>query len=592
MKTSLRKLRGFALHRQDVRERRVVQPLAQLDELVQATQIEAVSSRFWPRFVGLGGVWTVEFCFRNCNLKGVDMQDMRNCYDTLLSAAAATANSAYACMLRHYPIILQRQPLCKQYCQRTTAVLKGCPSLQPGDTDLNTLDCQHQFSESLKELGGCLLEKTALNEDEESGKVLLKLGKVQYELQKLVDSYRSHIFQTIVTPSESLLKELRTVEILQYGLKKSPFLQEEIKDQRYWTELGARIINLNHPGNISSFMKGLQDSRSSSMDWEGKIGELTFTATEDDFLVLKRSPKLCSSHLGEYTDQDLAEVQLSYGTGKDTWKAYLVTGERALVTSKITPLERHPQDSEKGRENPEKEMKRQCDEKRDVYEYMITRQREKGRSRSGRGETFSSHQVQAACDEYDEEATLFVFRLKSLKQGQSRSLLTQASRHHAAQLSFFRKALKSLEVIEPHVKLVTEQQHIDYKFSGLEDDDWDDGEDDDDYDGHDGDLSFDYGQIDREQDFVSTARNSMENQGRKRFPVGLIVIRKHSPPATFPANFSGELSGDGFFYTARSAWRRSPICPKAPEPETHPCAVHVRFFRPVTASHAPAHEGG
>ncbi|XP_034684682.1 uncharacterized protein At2g33490-like isoform X3 [Vitis riparia] len=287
MKTSLRKLRGFALHRQDVRERRVVQPLAQLDELVQATQ---------------------------------DMQDMRNCYDTLLSAAAATANSAY------------------------------------------------EFSESLKELGGCLLEKTALNEDEESGKVLLKLGKVQYELQKLVDSYRSHIFQTIVTPSESLLKELRTVE----------------------------------------------------------------------------------------------------------------------------------------------EMKRQCDEKRDVYEYMITRQREKGRSRSGRGETFSSHQVQAACDEYDEEATLFVFRLKSLKQGQSRSLLTQASRHHAAQLSFFRKALKSLEVIEPHVKLVTEQQHIDYKFSGLEDDDWDDGEDDDDYDGHDGDLSFDYGQIDHEQDFVSTARNSME----------------------------------------------------------------------------------
>lgn len=77
-------------------------------------------------------------------------------------------------------------------------------------------------------------------------------------------------------------------------------------------------------------------------------------------------------------------------------------------------------------------------------------------------------------------------------------------------MSFFRKALKSLEVIEPHVKLVTEQQHIDYKFSGLEDDDWDDGEDDDDYDGHDGDLSFDYGQIDREQDFVSTARNSME----------------------------------------------------------------------------------
>lgn len=114
------------------------------------------------------------------------------------------------------------------------------------------------------------------------------------------------------------------------------------------------------------------------------------------------------------------------------------------------------------------EMKRQCDEKRfknllpvslslsiytsihlyvyacvflfwyviyrEVYEYMITRHREKGRSRSGKGESFSTQQVQTARDEYDEEATLFVFRLKSLKQGQSRSLLTQAARHHAAQV--------------------------------------------------------------------------------------------------------------------------------------------------------------
>lgn len=76
---------------------------------------------------------------------------------------------------------------------------------------------------------------------------------------------------------------------------------------------------------------------------------------------------------------------------------------------------------------------------RDVYEYMMTRHREKGRSRSGRGEHFSTHQMQAACEEYDEEATLFIFRLKSLKQGQSRSLLTQASRHHAAQVSSIEK---------------------------------------------------------------------------------------------------------------------------------------------------------
>ncbi|PIA26015.1 hypothetical protein AQUCO_10000001v1 [Aquilegia coerulea] len=249
-----------------------------------------------------------------------DMQDMRNCYDSLLSAAAATANSAY------------------------------------------------EFSVSLREMGACLLEKTALNDDEESGRVLLMLGKVQFELQKLVDSYRSHISKTITTPSESLLNELRTVEV----------------------------------------------------------------------------------------------------------------------------------------------MKRQCDEKRTVYEYMMAAQKEKGRSRGTKGENFSTQQLQTARDEYDEEATLFVFRLKSLKRGQSRSLLTQAARHHAAQLNLFRKGLKSLDAVEPHVKLVTEQQHIDYQFSGLEDDEGEDGYDDEGYDvNEDGELSFDYGQNDDLED-VSTSRNSME----------------------------------------------------------------------------------
>ncbi|GFZ21082.1 hydroxyproline-rich glycoprotein family protein [Actinidia rufa] len=282
-----------------------------------------------------------------------DMEDMRDCYDSLLSTAAATANSAY------------------------------------------------EFSESLREMGACLLEKTALNDDEESGKVLLMLGKLQFELQKLVDNYRSHIFRTITVPSESLLNELRTVENILYV----------------------------------------------------------------------------------------------YGI-----RAFIIVTVEVVFPSLLM-----------------QEMKQQCDEKRSLYEYMIKRQREKGRSRRSRGETFSSQQVQAAHNDYDEEATLFVFRLKSLKEGQSRSLLTQAARHHAAQLCFFRKGLKTLEAVEPHVKLVTEQQHIDYKFSGLEDDDDDSGdsqdEDNDDSDYNvqdDGELSFDYGQNDGGQ-HVSTRAMELDS---------------------------------------------------------------------------------
>ncbi|XP_076906701.1 uncharacterized protein At2g33490-like [Bidens hawaiensis] len=81
------------------------------------------------------------------------MQDMKDCCDSLLLSAAATANSTY------------------------------------------------EFSESLREMGDCLLEKTSLNEDEDSGRVLLMLRKVQFEIQKLVDNYRNHISRTITVPS-------------------------------------------------------------------------------------------------------------------------------------------------------------------------------------------------------------------------------------------------------------------------------------------------------------------------------------------------------------------------------------------------------
>ncbi|KAJ0969243.1 hypothetical protein J5N97_022120 [Dioscorea zingiberensis] len=284
MKSSLRKkLRGFALQARGRRD--LHPPPARHDELARAVQ---------------------------------DMQDMRSCYDTLLSAAASTANSAY------------------------------------------------EFSESLRDMGTFLLEKTAMNDDEETGRILLLLGKTQFELQKLVDNYRNHINQTITTPSECLLKELQTAE----------------------------------------------------------------------------------------------------------------------------------------------EMKRLCDDKRDLYKFMLAAQREKGRSRNLKGESFSPQQLQEAQEAYDEEATLFVFRLKSLKQGLSRSLLTQAARHHAAQLSFFKKGVRSLEIVEPQVKAVAEQQHIDYHFTELEDNT------DDDYDYDDGGYEdreqfFNYGQNVRGQD-VSTSRNSME----------------------------------------------------------------------------------
>lgn len=73
---------------------------------------------------------------------------------------------------------------------------------------------------------------------------------------------------------------------------------------------------------------------------------------------------------------------------------------------------------------------------REMFEYMVGQFKEKGKSRHGKTETFTSEQLQAVLEEYDEAARLCVFRVESLKQGQCQSLLTQAARHHAAQVLF------------------------------------------------------------------------------------------------------------------------------------------------------------
>ncbi|GER38892.1 hydroxyproline-rich glycoprotein family protein [Striga asiatica] len=273
------------------------------------------------------GKWDQKFLVHTDGLTQAakDMKDMRTCYDSLLSAAAATANSAY------------------------------------------------EFSESLLEMGNCLLEKTAMHDDGESRGVLSTLGKLQLELQKLVDSYRSHIIMTITNPSESLLSELRKVEVESLAI----------------------------------------------------------------------------------------------------------------------------------------EMKLQCDEKRDMFEYMAGQLRENGRWKHGKGETFTSRQLQAVCEEYDDVARLCIFRVESLKQGQSRSLLTQAARHHAAQLHFFRKGLQSLEAVEPRVRNVAEKHRIDYELSDLNvenmKDEWNSFESN----GY-GEISFDFRKNELELDKCFTLRNSVE----------------------------------------------------------------------------------
>lgn len=75
-------------------------------------------------------------------------------------------------------------------------------------------------------------------------------------------------------------------------------------------------------------------------------------------------------------------------------------------------------------------------------------------------------------------------------------------------MNFFRKGLQSLEAVEPYIKNVAEEQHIEYELSELNEGEKDDGENSSDY----GELSFDYREKEQEQGSAYTLRNSMEVQ--------------------------------------------------------------------------------
>ncbi|RZC83811.1 hypothetical protein C5167_046601 [Papaver somniferum] len=105
------------------------------------------------------------------------------------------------------------------------------------------------------------------------------------------------------------------------------------------------------------------------------------------------------------------------------------------------------------------EVKQQCDGKRNVYRGLLATQREKEMSRSFKGETFLSHQLQAASNEYEREAICFISCLKSLKEAQTRSSLTQGIQHHDAQISLFSKGLKALQAVDWEARPVAKHRH-------------------------------------------------------------------------------------------------------------------------------------
>ena len=70
------------------------------------------------------------------------------------------------------------------------------------------------------------------------------------------------------------------------------------------------------------------------------------------------------------------------------------------------------------------------------------------------------------------------------------------------------------------------------------------------------------------------------------FPVGRIVVRKHSPPTTFPANFSGDV----FFPHRKERLQETSNFSQSIGARKPPTRRPRAFFRPATTSHALARE--
>nr|CAB3457550.1 unnamed protein product [Digitaria exilis] len=226
MKSSLRKLRGFALQRHEQRVDRdrgrghSTAAAAAADELLTAAQ---------------------------------DMADMRSCYDNLLSVAAAIANSAYGNFLigiqwlstifNLRPASPDGPPPCSgaELWRHPTAPV--ATSFYPSSLCLLpwlplALPIPCPTSLLYRPAGGapppCLATPVPGRPAFPHfplDKVLLLLGKSQFELRKLVDSYRVHVLNTITTPSQSLLNELQTVELnlFRKGLKSLEAVEPHVR---------------------------------------------------------------------------------------------------------------------------------------------------------------------------------------------------------------------------------------------------------------------------------------------------------------------------------------------------------------------------
>lgn len=107
-------------------------------------------------------------------------------------------------------------------------------------------------------------------------------------------------------------------------------------------------------------------------------------------------------------------------------------------------------------------MKEQYDEKRNTFNLLL-KDVQRGKPKSGKADNMN--RLALAKELFNEQAQVLSFRLQSVTQGQSRSLITQAARYHSAQMHLFSKGLASITAMEPVMRQLALEKKIDRSMS-------------------------------------------------------------------------------------------------------------------------------
>lgn len=205
--------------------------------------------------------------------------------------------------------------------------------------------------------------------------------------------------------------------------------------------------------------QGMQDVEEMRLQYEGLLtnAHMISGAAYDFSRSVQDMASYMMETFGQFVDGEignvfsmLAKVQFEISKFLDLFAAHV---SKTIIT---------PTEMMMGELQQVQAMKVLYDEKRGVLNFT---QKDMLRQKAKSGKMEDTSQFELAKEEIKEDAQILNFRLQSLRQGQSRSLVTQAARYHSAQTHLFSNGLASVNAMEPVMRQLALEKNMDRSLS-------------------------------------------------------------------------------------------------------------------------------